>query len=177
MKLSRTIPPLLVLMLAAWWPAGALHAAAAATEQRVVVRYEHPQQFTETRKTRAFTGLADTDYLDRLKVFLQRRAVRILGPDQRLDIVITDIDRAGNFEPWLGPNYDRVRIIRDVYPPRINLHFRLLGADGKVLRQGKRILRDPGFMSDTPTLAGSSDPLRYEKHLLDRWLRKGATGL
>lgn len=145
---------------------------------RVIVKYEHPQKFTESVKSRAFTGTADTDdYLQRLKAYMQKRAEKILAPGERLDIVVTDIDRAGNFEPWLGPDYSRVRIIRDVYPPRIDLRFKLIGADGKVIREGVRKLRNPGFMTTDIPGPGSTDPLRFEKRLIDRWLRQGTASL
>jgi hypothetical protein len=145
---------------------------------RVTVKYDHPQKFTESVKSRAFTGSADNDdYLPRLKRYIQTRAAKILAPGERLDIVITDIDRAGNYEPWLGPSYSRVRIIRDVYPPRIDLHFRLLGADGQVIREGTRKLRDPGFLHTGAPGPGDSDSLRFEKRLIDRWLRRGTASL
>jgi hypothetical protein len=56
----------------------------------------------------------------------------------------------------------------DIYPPRIDLTFRLAGGDGKLIREGERKLRDPAFLlgaNDYP-----DDPLRYEKALIDRWL-------
>ena len=62
-----------------------------------------------------------------------------------------------------------VRIVREVNPARIDLSFRLLRADGTVLREGERQLRSTGY----PVGVGidPSDPLLYEKVLLDDWLR------
>ena len=79
------------------------------------------------------------------------------------------MQRAGSFEPWRGPQAADVRIVRDIYPPRIDLRFKLLDADGKLLREGSRQLRDATFMM-RPDLY-PNDPLRYEKTLLDDWLR------
>jgi len=59
---------------------------------------------------------------------------------------------------------------RDAYPPRIDLTFRLTAADGSLLKEGERKLREPVF-----ALTGSAyrdDPLRYEKALLDTWLER-----
>ena len=44
-----------------------------------------------------------------------------------LDIKVTDIDLAGNFEPWHGPQSDQVRITNGLYPPRIAIEFRVIG--------------------------------------------------
>ncbi|HKR75707.1 MAG TPA: DUF3016 domain-containing protein [Rhodanobacter sp.] len=152
---------------------GAPAMAADAAPTNVTVSYEHPEQFTETRKVRALAPqLADDDYLKVLKSYTENRAGKMLPPGEHLDIVVTDIDRAGNFEPWRRGTLREVRIIKDVYPPRIDLRFRLLDANGKVIREGTRKLRDPSFMSDSINTSGS-DSLRYEKALIERWLRKG----
>ncbi|MEW9622809.1 DUF3016 domain-containing protein [Rhodanobacter geophilus] len=148
-------------------------AATVAAPANVTVSYDHPEQFTETHKVRALTPTRDDDgYLKTLKAWIEDRAGRMLPPGERLDIVVTDIDRAGNFEPWRPYPLREVRIIKDIYPPRIDLRFHLLDADGKVIREGTRKLRDPGFMTDSTSTSGN-DNLRYEKALLDRWLRKG----
>lgn len=86
---------------------------------------------------------------------------------QRLTVTISDVDIAGAFEPWRR-NLWHARIVRDVYPPRIDLMFTLTDRDGNVIRSGERKLRDLAFM--TPTLSYRSDPLRYEKKLLADWL-------
>ncbi|ODV12516.1 MAG: hypothetical protein ABT19_11375 [Rhodanobacter sp. SCN 68-63] len=96
----------------------------------------------------------------------------MLPAGQHLDVVITDVDRAGSFEPWRGPRLSEVRIIKDIYPPRINLSFRLLDAQGKVIREGTRTLRDLGFLT-SDTAAARDDSLLYEKRMIDRWLRNG----
>ena len=140
---------------------------------RITVAYDHPDQFTEAKETRAFApARADKGYLEILKKYIQKRAGKVLADGQQLKVTITDVDRAGSYEPWHGPRLSDVRIVKDIYPPRINLHFRLLDASGAVLREGDRKLRDPGFLSDGGN-ATSTDSLRYEKRLIDRWLRNG----
>ena len=81
----------------------------------------------------------------------------------------TDIDLAGEYEPQRGPQFMDVRIVKDIYPPRFDLEFKLTGADGKVISSGKRQLRDLNFMSRL--VLPSSEPLRYEKDILKDWLR------
>ncbi|MBD8899553.1 DUF3016 domain-containing protein [Rhodanobacter sp. DHG33] len=161
------------VLLAALALLGAPAMAADAAPTNVTVTYDHPEQFTETKKVRALSPRLDDDsYLKTLKSYTEVRAGKMLPPGERLDIVITDIDRAGNFEPWRPYPMRDVRIVKDIYPPRIDLHFQLLDASGKVIREGARKLRDPGFMYDGLAMPGN-DTLRYEKGLIDRWLRKG----
>ena len=173
--MNRRIAPfvLLAALFAVPALAGTPATAAATAPTNVTVTYDHPEQFTETRKVRSLAPqLADNDYLKVLKAYMENRAGKMLPPGDHLDIVVTDIDRAGNFEPWRRGTLREVRIIKDIYPPRIDLHFRLLDAGGKTIREGTRKLRDPGFMADSSNTSGS-DNLRYEKALIDRWLRKG----
>jgi hypothetical protein len=157
----------------------ALNTAAASTPAppAVSVTYDHPERFAETKEVRAFApARADSDYLGQLKRYIEQRAGRLLANGQQLQIVITDIDRAGSFEPWRGPRLSDVRIIKDIYPPRIDLRFRLLDANGKVIREGQRRLRDLAFLSGNTAPIGT-DSLRYEKNLIDRWLRRGPDNL
>lgn len=63
-------------------------------------------------------------------------------------------------------------MVRDIYPPRIDLHFRLVGPDGQVLKEGDRKLQDPAYLMTSTAVPFSTDPLRFEKALLDAWLRR-----
>ena len=150
---------------------------AAAAAGTVTVRYDHPENFTETKEVRAFApSRADSDYLGTLKAYIEKKAATELQPGQTLDIVVTDIDRAGSYVPSMG-SLQPVRVVKEVYPPRITLHFRLLDDQGQVLREGERKLTDLGFMYDSPGGFSDTDPLRYEKRTIDRWLARGPAKL
>ncbi len=85
-------------------------------------------------------------------------------------VTITDIQRAGRYEPWLGINHSHVRVMRDVYPPRMTLNVRITGADGQVLAEGERKLADMSYLQGSmPT---DTDNLRFEKRMIDTWLRR-----
>ena len=146
-------------------------AQAATPPDNVDVRYKDPQHFTEVMRSSGPHLIDTSAYLKPLKDYIAQRASRILAPGQRLDIEVTAVARAGEYEPWRGPNLGDVRIIKDIYPPRIDLDFTLYGADGNVLRQGSRKLRNPAFLNNIS--ATDQDPLRYEKSLINDWLRKG----
>jgi len=135
----------------------------------VNVRWQDPARFSELRYSGNRWEAAQGNWVQELATYLRDRAQQRLPVGQRLDVDIVDIRRAGMFEPWHGPNLQNTRIIRDVYPPRMTLNVRLTDASGNVIAQGERKLTDPGFlMSDSSSL--NSDPLRFEKRLIDRWL-------
>jgi hypothetical protein len=164
--------PLLRLLCFACLALASITAQAATPPDNVNVHYKDPQHFTEAKRSVGMHAIDADAYLKPLKDYIAQRASRILAPGQRMDIEVTDVDRAGEYEPWRGPRFNDVRVVKDIYPPRIDLDFTLYGADGKVLREGSRKLRDASFLSRNS--AANQDPLRYEKSLIDLWLRKGA---
>ncbi len=150
---------------------------ARAADARVSVTYANPEGFSEAREFGQQDRFNNTNYLDPLKAHLIKRAERMLPAGERLEVTITDIKLAGGYEPWHGPNLTHVRFMKDIYPPRIDLTFKLTGSDGKVLREGSRKLRNLGYLQSGVGRVGDTDPLRYDKGLLDSWLRRGPTDL
>ena len=149
-------------------------AAATRAESSVSVTFVNPEKFTENRLYGRQDRFNRIDYLAQLEAYLVKQGQAILKPGQRLHVNITDIRLAGAYEPWRGPQWSYVRIMRDIYSPRIDLDFRLVDHDGNVLREGKRVLRDLDYLhsgSGVPSASGAS--LYYDKALLRRWLRRG----
>ncbi len=131
----------------------------------VEVSYRNPAFFTEMRRD---VG-ARRDWLDDLGRFVAKRAAAVVPPGQRLLVTITDVQRAGMVEPWHRAGTD-LRVVRDTTPPRIDLSFQVVGPNGAVFREGSRQLRDMAFLRRHIRYSG--DPLAYEKHLIDDWVRE-----
>lgn len=140
-------------------------------EGPVAVQWSDPEKFTEIRYSHNRWEASRGDWVRDLAQYLRKRAPEHLPPGSRLEVTFTDIDRAGDFEPWRGIRVDSIRFMRDIYPPRIDLTFTLTGADGDVLAQGTRELADMAYLMGSTRL-GDTDPLRYDKQLIDDWLRK-----
>lgn len=141
-----------------------------AADSAVSVDWTDPAEFTELRFSGNRWEAQRGNWVNDLAEHLRSSAERQLQPGQRLDVTITDIQRAGSFEPQRPTSMDNVRILRDIYPPRATLNFRLTDANGAVLSEGERRLVNPGFLSNSSI--GDSDPLRHEKRLLDDWVRR-----
>lgn len=151
-------------------PAGPTARGAHAVAPGVVsVVYDDPSRFSDSRMGPHESDRARRAWVDALCQHLSERAAAALPDGQQLEVRITDVQRAGGFEPGRGPQLSQVRIVRDIYPPRIDLEFKRLAADGSVLQSGRRELRDPTFLARAGR--GSSDALRYEKALIEDWVR------
>lgn len=136
----------------------------------VEVTFVDPEKFIDVKDDYMESDRGREALLSELKEHLMTRGAKYLSANQRLEIKVTEVDLAGDFEPWRGMQFQDVRIVKDIYPPRVNLEFRLISADGKVLSEGKRQLRDLGYLM---TMAmPTSDPLRYDKEMLANWLRQ-----
>ena len=166
MKRSRSLVVAIALAFAS-----VASAAPQASDSRVQVDWTKPGDFSEAKQYPG-SGLgreSPDEWLTDLANHLRYRAERVLPQGDDLHVTFTNVQRAGTYEPWRGPQWDDVRIIKDIYPPRIDLTFTLTNSTGGVVKEGKRELRDPAFLQRG--ILNESDPLRFEKRMLDDWLR------
>lgn len=163
-------PRILLIALLGVAAGGALVAAdkAAAPVSRAEVTFVDPDKFTDVRDSYMGSDKGRDGILDQIKDYIQERAKLYVPEGQKLSIKITDVDLAGDFEPWRGPQLQDIRIVKDIYPPRIALSYALTDATGKVVKEGKRDLRDLAFQMKISI--NNQDSLRHEKALLDDWL-------
>jgi len=132
---------------------GLASGAAPAADAPVAVTFAHPEQYTDLRLSCLSRDTDARSLMAELEAFLTAAAAPLVPAGQRLGITVTNVDMAGDIESWRGPGRCDVRVVKDTYPPRIDLTFRLLDGEGK----------GP---------ASSTDHLRYEKALLGEWLRR-----
>ena len=98
---------------------------------------------------------------------------KYLTGDQVLTIRITDIDMAGDIQPWRNTYSADIRYVEPVYPPRIKLSYTLADADGNIIKEGEDSLADLGFQQSTITaLRMKHQNFGYELELLRTWMRR-----
>jgi len=91
-----------------------------------------------------------------------------LPEGQVLKIDVTDVDLAGD---TLAGGIDRLRIVKDIYFPKMNFSYQLVNADGSAIVAAEVELKDMSFMR-TSSLKYRNDSLGYEKKMLDDWFFK-----
>jgi Protein of unknown function (DUF3016) len=134
----------------------------------VEVVYVDSKHFTDVADSKSSPDSRRDGVLSELRTYFEERAAPRIPTDSTLTIEVTDIDRAGAFELWRGPQADHIRIVEDIYPPHIRLAFHLVDANGHAVADGTRDLTDQGFLMNV--VASPTDPLRYEKRLVDDWV-------
>jgi len=160
--------PALILLPASLLIAGCQSAPAgrnAASTTDISVRYHEPDKFTDVRDS--FGGQMSQSYLDQLTAHLQTVAAKRLPAGRKLTVTFTDIDLAGDI-PLGGA--DNVRLVQSIHFPRLEVSFILTDAQGVVLKQGDRRLRDLDFQTKLLPLSERNAPLVYDKRLLTDWV-------
>lgn len=133
----------------------------------VSVSWTDPAQFADIRNSPNKWEAERGNWVHDLAAYMREKAAKDLKPGQTLDVRFTDMDRAGEYEPWHGPSTDHIRIMKDIYPPRLTFDFTLRDADGRVVDQGQRKLTDMSYLMGARPM--DSDPLRFEKRMIDQW--------
>lgn len=164
--MSRVLILALVLLAAS-----PVHAdASAAPTCAIRVDFVHPERYTDIKEHVGRSSPDKNRHLKAIQRLVQAQACKRLTAGEQLHIRFTDIDLAGDYKPGFDPGMTQVRIIEDLYPPRLQFTFELKSADGLLLNSGDENLRDLAFLMG-PGRAGSNE-YRFEQHLLERWLRK-----
>ncbi len=136
---SRTISAIALVLVAGC-------AAAAPVDQspaRISVDFIEPEKFTDAR--RAELEPTSAAVVGELQKFIIATGARYVPENMKLNIRITDIDLAGDFELFRGPPADQVRIVKGLYPPHIVLEFEIIDSAATVVKSGKRDLTDINY--------------------------------
>lgn len=164
------------LMAAVPLAKAATYTSKPAPTQRAEVVFVAPEKFTDVRDSYTTTDSGRDAILDQIRSYMLEEARRFIPEGDHLYISVTDVDLAGDFEPWRGPRWDDVRIVKDIYPPRMTLSFRVTDANGQVIKEGARHLQDLAFMMKI-TPGFQDDPLRHDKAMIDDWFHDEFRGL
>ena len=79
---------------------------------QVEVIFDKPENFRDIKDSSLDTERGREANLAQFRQYLEQRAPRLLAAGQKLSITITDIDMAGEYEPWRGPFVFYVRLIK-----------------------------------------------------------------
>jgi hypothetical protein len=100
------------------------------------------------------------------------KSAKALPASHTLEVTFTDIDLAGEVDPIEVPGGYRLRIMRDVYFPRMEFDYRVLDASGAVVSEQKSVeLKDMSYLS-SPKGSTTSTSFYYETRMLRQWFNK-----
>jgi hypothetical protein len=145
--------------------AGLFALAAGRAGAAVTVTYVQPDKFSDL-------PFVTWDREDALKTLTEHFTWlgTALPPGQDLRIEVTDVDLAGRAIPNARAGRD-LRVLRGQADwPRIELRY-TVEQNGQVLKSGEARITDMNYLNHANRYF-DSEPLRYEKAMLDEWFEK-----
>jgi hypothetical protein len=154
-------------MIASLGAGTALYAA------EVQPEFENVKDFTDF----SISGLSEEKTLRifqaELDDALPQFAEKHLRGGERLVIRFTDVDMAGDIQPWRNSTNADIRYVEAIYPPRLKFRYQLTDSEGAVVDEGEDSISDMAFqMSTAAVFRGRFQHFAYELELLESWMRK-----
>lgn len=147
----------------------ALSAPASAGEAQV--EWKNPEKYTDIRSGTQSAESMRNRIAESLGGEFSDLAAQ-LPPGFRLTVTVTDLDLAGEVDPIPTRQMRGIRVLKDVYFPRMTFDYRLTDAGGAVrLGQTAVVLKDMQYLSASRT-ARSDDPFYSERKMIRDWFNK-----
>ena len=139
----------------------------------LTVDFQNIEDYTDFSLHGLSEGRTLRAFKSELEPMLEKIAQKYIPAGQSLSITFTNIDMAGDIQPWRNPNNDDIRYIEDIYPPRLTFTYELVEANGDIIQSGEETTSDLSFQTDPAAhIHASSMSFFYEIELLKRWIRK-----
>lgn len=140
----------------------------------VKVRFVHPERFSASAYPNGGGAFSPQNVMSELGRTLRRLGNQYLSPGETLTVDVLNIQLAGYNNWWSFPG-NHVRVAGQAGPPpSIELRY-VLKASGKAPVAAEETISNVDYLMN-PAAPGSSDPLVYEKSLLEVWFRKRFAG-
>lgn len=89
-----------------------------------------------------------------------------------LQVTVKDLDLAGDVNPMYRIDHSDIRVVKEIYFPRMTFDYQVLDHQGKVVLAEQDVkIKDMGFMNSSPIGLGSTEFV-YEKQMLKNWFQK-----
>ncbi|QYJ79258.1 DUF3016 domain-containing protein [Shewanella acanthi] len=158
-----------VLSVSAAWAAEEVKPDPMTEDGVVKILWQNPKDYRDVKSSGDIQSRYEARLFETLTANINKEASKILKPNQKLEMTVTDVDLAGDMRPTFGATANDLRVIKDLYPPRMTFKYQVIEND-KVIVAGDEKLTDMGFMTSSPSL--SDKPFNYETEMLRDWLKK-----
>ncbi|MFZ6686810.1 DUF3016 domain-containing protein [Undibacterium sp. SXout11W] len=94
-----------------------------------------------------------------------------LPDDVQWSVTVTDLDLAGDVRPMMRAGGNEIRIIKDIYWPRMSFNYTMTNATGQTIAESSENISDMGFMMSRPLNVGNGS-FPYESRMIEDWFQK-----
>lgn len=138
-----------------------------ASTSKVAIKYVEPETFTDLESTYGTKAKARRAFMHAIEEEMEKRLRQAFGEEARLEMSVTNVDLAGRIDPV---SHHPVRVLKDVWPPRMEFTYRIFDADGQIIAEGEKRLVDLGYIGFSIG-HGRREAFHYEREMLKDWLR------
>nr|WP_283103785.1 DUF3016 domain-containing protein [Shewanella gelidii] len=135
----------------------------------VTIEWQAPESYRDIEASSGKQERYEQRVFETLTKSLDKEASKFMQEHQKLYLVVTDVDLAGDVRPTFGATTNDIRVVKDIYPPRMTFSYQVVDND-QVVIAGNEKLSDLGFTS--ASRRNQNEPLRYEIKMLNDWLNK-----
>ncbi|MDQ8185706.1 DUF3016 domain-containing protein [Pelagicoccus sp. SDUM812002] len=146
-----------------------ISAATSLSAASLEIKFDEPERFSDFEQSGLYTDKLPDEFREELQTEVASDLNRTLPDGAHLQITFQDIDMAGEYEPWRPQAYD-VRIVRDVYPPRLKFHYKVVAPDGTIMTEGLAQLTDNSFLWNLHSPESHSESFYHEQELVENWV-------
>ena len=135
------------------------------------VEWKHPEKYTDIRSGDQSAEGMRKSIAKSLGGEFSGLAAQ-LPPGYRLNVTVTDLDLAGEVDPIPMRTMNEIRVLKDIYFPRMIFDYRLKDPAGVVLlEQSGVVLDDMQYMSAMRTTR-SGESFHSERKMIRDWFNK-----
>ena len=164
-----------VLILAGMLTASSVMAADEKVENPVTqdgvvsITWQSPDKYSDIESTGERQSRFEQRAFDSITENLAKLADKVLTHGEQLQLTVTNLDLAGDVRPTFGASANDIRVLKDIYPPKITFSYRV-NKGQEVILSGDEELRDLNYLGGIQPRRQES--FMYENQMLKQWFNK-----
>lgn len=135
----------------------------------VKITWQSPDKYTDIKSSGELQSRYEQRAFESMTKQLNKLADKVLTNGEKLELTVTNVDLAGDVRPTFGAGPNDIRVLKDIYPPRIAFSYRLIKGD-KVVLSGEEKLKDMNYLGGIQPLRQES--FMYENQMLKQWFNR-----
>lgn len=140
-----------------------------AHSSEVDIQWQEPEKYTDIRPSHSSRKKFQARVFKHLGEEFQEVAAQ-LPEGYSLSINVTNVDLAGDVRFNFGTVMREIRIMTDIYSPKLNFSYEVKDANNETVAAGEEKIRDMNYLQRVRSLR--SEPFKYERDMIKNWYRK-----
>lgn len=135
------------------------------------IEFIEPESYTDIRPSNESRSKYRKHVLSSVEEYFTEFAAT-LPAGQSLEVKVMDIDLAGDTRSPripVGSMMFEVRVMEDIYFPRIKFEYSLKDESGQVVKTDEVNLKDMTYLNRAGLIRRNRDAFPYERHMLEKW--------